>query len=93
MRTECEMLCCKRRFFRIVARLCEKLSWHVLNLASFEFLPKNDETEYPPVPFDITPFSLTPTMTTRPHKQDWVPSSFRKAERIHLRILLSRMDL
>ena len=27
-------------FFRIVAGLCEKLSRHVLNIASFEFLPK-----------------------------------------------------
>ena len=42
----------------------------------------NDETGNPPVPFDITPFSLTPTMTTGPQKQDEVPSSFRKAERL-----------
>ena len=40
MMTESEGLCCKRGFFRIVAGLCEKLSSHVLNIASFEFLPK-----------------------------------------------------
>ena len=40
MMTESEGLCCKRGFFRIVAGLCEKLSCHVLNVASFEFLPK-----------------------------------------------------
>ena len=40
MMTESEGLCCKRGFFRIVAGLCEELSRHVLNIASFEFLPK-----------------------------------------------------
>ena len=42
----------------------------------------NDETGDPPVPFDITPFLLTLTMTTGPQKQDEVPSSFCKAERL-----------
>ena len=37
MITESEALCCKRGFFRIVAGLCEELSRHVLNIASFEF--------------------------------------------------------
>ena len=40
MMTESEGLCCKRGFFRIVAGLCEELSRNVLNIASFEFLPK-----------------------------------------------------
>ena len=38
-------------------------------VASFEFLPKWQHP-HPPVPFDITPFSWTPTMTTRPYKRD-----------------------
>ena len=52
----------------------------------------NDETGYPPVPFDITPFSLKSSIT-KPHKPDWVPGSFRKAEIIHLRILQNTKDL
>ena len=53
----------------------------------------NDEAGHPPVPFDITSFSLTSSVATKPHKEVWVPGSFRKAEIIHLRILQNRINL
>ena len=41
---------------------------------SFFFTPvANDKEEHLPVPFDITPFSSTPTIAARLHKRDWVP--------------------
>ena len=36
----------------------------------------NDEAGHFPAPFDITPFSFTPTMTSRTHKRDWIPFPF-----------------
>ena len=41
----------------------------------FFFLPQwqMHKVEHLPVPFDITPFSSTPTIAARPHKRDWVP--------------------
>ena len=39
------------------------------------FLPQwqMHKVEHLPAPFDITPFSSTPTIAARPHKRDWVP--------------------
>ena len=54
MMTESEGLCCKRGFFPIVAGLCEKLSRHVLNIASFEFLPKWQMMKQETHPFLLT---------------------------------------
>ena len=42
----------------------------------FEFFSTqvaDNKAEHLPVPFDITPFSSTPTIAARPHKRDWVP--------------------
>ena len=44
----------------------------------------NDEAGHLPVPFDITPFSFTPTMTAGPHKQDWIPFAICTSPVIHL---------
>ena len=44
----------------------------------------NDEAGHFPVPFDITPFSFTPTMTSRTHKQDWIPFAICTSPTIHL---------
>ena len=46
----------------------------------------NDETGNPPFPFDITPFSLTPTMTSGPQKQDEIPSSHLEQHLIALMV-------
>ena len=43
----------------------------------------NNEAGHVPVPFDITPFSFTPTMTSRPHKQDWIPFAIFTSPVIH----------
>ena len=52
----------------------KKWSCHVLNATWVFFTPvANDKVEHLPVPFDITPFSSTPTIAARPHKRDWVP--------------------
>ena len=53
MMTESEGLCRKRGFFRIVAGLCEKLSRHVPNIASFEFLPKWEMMKQETHPFSL----------------------------------------
>ena len=44
----------------------------------------NDKAEHLPVPFDITPFSSTPTIAARPHKRDWVPFAICAFPIIHL---------
>ena len=44
----------------------------------------NDEAGHLPVPFDITPFSFTPTMIATPHKRDWVPFEICTSPIIHL---------
>ena len=43
----------------------------------------NDEPGHLPTPFDITPFSFTPTMTARLHKRDWVPFAISTSPVIH----------
>ena len=45
---------------------------------------ENDKVEHLPVPFDITPFSSTPTIAARPHKRDWVPIAICTSPVIHL---------
>ena len=44
----------------------------------------NDKVEHLPVPFDITPFSSTPTIAGRPHKRDWVLIAIGTSPVIHL---------
>ena len=44
----------------------------------------NDEARHLPAPFNITPFSFTPTMTARPHKRDWIPFAICTSPVIHL---------
>ena len=44
----------------------------------------NDKAEHLPVPFDITPFSSTPTIAGRPHKRDWVSIAICTSPVIHL---------
>ena len=62
-----------------------KWSFHVLN-ATWVFFPPvaNDKAEHLPVPFDITPFSSTPTIAARPHKRDWLPIAICTSPVIHL---------
>ena len=43
----------------------------------------NDEAGHLPAPFDITPFSFTPTMTARLHKRDWIPFAICTSPTIH----------
>ena len=81
--TKCKEPWCKRGF---TFSYCSKLLWEIkLSCSKCRFFwvstkVANDETGYPPVPFDITPLSLTPTVTTRPHKQNKVPRSFHRWE-------------
>ena len=44
----------------------------------------NDGAGHFPVPFDITPFSFTSTMTDRTHKRDWIPFAICTSPIIHL---------
>ena len=44
----------------------------------------NDKAGHLPVPFDITPFSSTPTIAAIPHKRDWVPIAICTSPVIHL---------
>ena len=73
--TESEGLCCKRDFFSYCSEVDVRNKVVILKIvAFFEFLPKwqmmKQDIQFPAVPVDITSFSLTPTMTTRPHKKD-----------------------
>ena len=58
-----------------VAKVIKKWGCHVPNATWVFFLPQwqMHKVEHLPVPFDITPFSSTPTIAARPHKRDWVP--------------------
>ena len=49
-----------------------RLSCPKCHLSFFTPVASN-KVEHLPVPFDITPFSSTPTIAARPHKRDWVP--------------------
>ena len=72
MMTESEGLCCKRGFFRIVAGLCEKLSSHVLNIASFEFLPKWQMMKQ-----ETHPFLLISSLLVDTHNDNWTTKTGR----------------
>ena len=50
-----------------------KLSCFKCHFESFFTTVANDKAGHQPVPFDITSFSFTSTMTDRPHKRDRVP--------------------
>ena len=64
MMTESEGLCCKQGFFSYCSEVDARNKVVIIKIVASNllcFLPvANDETGHPPVPFDITPFSLTP---------------------------------
>ena len=61
-----------------------KLSCFKCHFESFFTTVANDKAGHQPVPFDITSFSFTSTMTDRPHKRDWVPFEICTSLIIHL---------
>ena len=68
-----------------VAKVIKKWGCHVLNATWVFFTPvASNKVEHLPVPFDITPFSSTPTIAARPHKRDWVPIAICTSPVIHL---------
>ena len=69
-----------------VARVMKemKLSCFKCHFESFFTTVANDKAGHQPVPFDITSFSFTSTMTDRPHKRDWVPFEICTSPIIHL---------
>ena len=70
-------------FFR---RGCSKGDKKMKLSCSFKSVTKwsNDKAEHLPVPFDITPFSSTPTIAAGPHKRDWIPFAICTSPVTHL---------
>ena len=54
-----------------------KLSCSKCHFEFFFTTVANDKAGHLPVPFDISPFSFTPTMTARPHKRNLILGSIR----------------